>query len=321
VNTLELEKSSLPANADAERSILGGILLEAKAYDEAAASGLDSTHFSLDSHRRIYSAVQSVAESGRPVDMITLIEELDRRKDLHRIGDVAYVSSLVEGVPDRPSIKHYVRIVREKSDLRKVIHSCTSVFGAIEDGCSSQTVIGDLTERILQIQTGSDDAPAQRVISFSDQVYGEWEQIANGSADLIGLSTSLDSLDLATTGIRKGELWLIGGRTGDGKTALALQIAAANCRQEIPVGFFSIEMAKGDLLQRLWSHAGRIPFQRIRYPRHLDQETRDRVQRAMCEVLSLNSKADCEGSVADSAGKSSAATGRLCPDNLRRCEG
>ena len=77
---------------------------------------------------------------------------------------------------------------------------------------------------------------------------------------------------------------MIGGRTGDGKTALALQIAAANCRQDIPVGFFSIEMAKGDLLQRLWSHAGKVPFQRIRYPRHLDQETRDRVQRAMCEV-------------------------------------
>ena len=210
--------------------------------------------------------MQSIAESGRPVSMITLIEELDRRKDLTPIGDVAYVSSLIDGVPDRPSIKHYVRIVREKDDLRKLIHSCTSVVGAIEDGCSSQAATAELTERILQIQTGSDEAPAQRVISFSDQVYGEWEQIADGSDDLIGLSTSLDALDIATTGIRKGELWLIGGRTGDGKTALALQIAAANCSREIPVGFFSIEMARGDLLQRLWSHAGKIPSSKSAIP-------------------------------------------------------
>jgi replicative DNA helicase len=122
------------------------------------------------------------------------------------------------------------------------------------------------------------------VVSFSDEVYNEWEKLADGCGDLIGLTTSLDCLDLATTGIRKGELWLVGGRTGDGKTALSLQIAAANCRKEIPVGMFSIEMAKGDLLQRLWSHEGKIPFQYIRYPRRLEPDTRKRIQRAMGDV-------------------------------------
>jgi replicative DNA helicase len=144
------------------------------------------------------------------------------------------------GVPDRPSIKHYIRIVKEKAALRKLIHACNSTIGSIGDGCSSQAAMEELGERILQVQTGSDAAPAQRVISFSDQVYSEWEQLAEDHGDLIGLPTSLESLDIATTGIRKGELWVIGGRTGDGKTALALQIAAANCRNGVPVGFFSI---------------------------------------------------------------------------------
>jgi replicative DNA helicase len=122
------------------------------------------------------------------------------------------------------------------------------------------------------------------VLSFSDEVYTEWEKLADGADDLIGLTTGLDCLDITTTGFRNGELWLIGGRTGDGKTAMALQMAAANCHKEIPVGMFSIEMAKGDLLQRLWAQEGKIRFQQIRYPRRLESETRKQVKRAMFEV-------------------------------------
>ncbi len=90
--------SSLPANVEAERSILGAILLDNFAYNQAAEH-LRTEDFSLDSHRRIYSRMVDLAESSRPIDMITLIEELERNKDLQSVGDVAYVSSLVEGVP------------------------------------------------------------------------------------------------------------------------------------------------------------------------------------------------------------------------------
>jgi replicative DNA helicase len=274
----------LPANLDAERSVLGAILLDPKAYDEAAALGLAAGDMSLDSHRRIYSAMQAIADVGRPIDIVTLPEELANRRQLEAVGGYCYISGLLDGVPDRPSIRHYIKIVREKAAQRKLVHACNATIGAIRDGSSSQDAIEGLGESVLQIQTGSDEAPAQRVVSFADQVYNEWEKLADGSGDLIGLTTSLDCLDLATTGIRKGELWLIGGRTGDGKTALALQIAAANCQKEIPVGMFSIEMAKGDLLHRLWSHEGKIPFQCIRYPRRLEPETRKRIQRAMGDV-------------------------------------
>src|SRR5207248_8914606 len=101
VNVME-SQGILPVNIDAERSILGAIMLNAKAYDESAALGLVSGDFSLDSHQRIYSRMIDLAESSRPIDMITLIEELERQRDLQAIGDVAYVSSLIEGVPERP---------------------------------------------------------------------------------------------------------------------------------------------------------------------------------------------------------------------------
>jgi len=274
----------LPVNLDAERSVFGSILLDQKAYDEASALGLMASDFYLDSHRRIYSRIVDLAESSRPVDMITLVEELERHKELAAVGDVGYVSGLVDGVPDRPSIRHYVKIVREKAAQRKLVHACSATVGAIGDGCSSQEAIEGLGEKVLQIQTGSDDAPAQRIVSFSDEIYNEWQALADGCGDLIGLTTSLDCLDVSTTGIRNGELWLIGGRTGDGKSALALQMAAANCRKEIPVAMFSIEMAKGDLLQRLWAHEEKIPFQRIRYPRGLEPEIKKRIHCAMGAV-------------------------------------
>jgi replicative DNA helicase len=277
--------SSLPASVETERSVLGAVLLDPKAaYDEAAAEGLTASDFSLDSHRRIYSRMIELAESSRPIDTITLIEELERHRELGAVGDVGYVSSLVAGVPDRPSIKHYVKIVREKADLRRLIHACNATVAASSDGSSSRECIAELSERLLQIQTGSDDAPAERILKFSDAVYTEWERLANGSDDLVGLTTGIDSVDLATTGIRAGETWAIGGRTGDGKTSFALQIAAANCRRDVSVGYFSIEMSKGELLQRLWSHEGKVPFHYIRNPRIASADIRNQVRRAMATV-------------------------------------
>src|ERR1700756_4600892 len=120
--TSEYSVSTLPANVEAERSILGAILLDNFAYNQAAEH-LRIEDFSLDSHRRIYTRMVDLAESSRPIDMITLIDELDRHKDLQAIGDVGYVSSLLDGVPDRPSIEHYVKIVRDKALLRGLIHA------------------------------------------------------------------------------------------------------------------------------------------------------------------------------------------------------
>src|SRR5947209_14897609 len=120
--TSEYSISTLPANVEAERSILGAILLDNFAYNQAAEH-LRSEDFSLDSHRRIYTRMIDLAESSRPIDMITLIDELDRNKDLQAIGDVAYVSSLLDGVPGRPRIEHHVKIVRDKATLRGLMHT------------------------------------------------------------------------------------------------------------------------------------------------------------------------------------------------------
>ena len=275
---------SIPSSVEAERSVLGGIVLDANAYEEAAARGLTESDFALDSNRRIYRRMIELAESSRPIDTITLVEELERHKELEAVGGVGYVSGLMDGVPDRPSIRHYVDIVREKSKLRKLMQACNASIDAISEGSSSRECIGDLSESLLQIQTGSDDAPAERVLKFTDAVYGDWQRLADGSDDLVGLTTGIESVDLVTTGIRPGETWAIGGRTGDGKTSLALQIAAANCRRGVAVGYFSIEMSKSELLQRLWCHEGKINFGYIRNPRCASREVRAQLPQAVKTV-------------------------------------
>jgi replicative DNA helicase len=112
-----ISAQSLPANIEAERSILGAILLDNLAYNQAAEH-LKPEDFLLDSHRRIYTRMVDLAEASHSIDLITLAEELGRHGDLEAIGGAAYVSALLDGVPDRPSIEHYIKIVRDKALLR-----------------------------------------------------------------------------------------------------------------------------------------------------------------------------------------------------------
>ena len=270
--------------SEAEKSILGAILLNSQAYDEAAAFGLVPEDFSLDSHRKIYRAMSSLAESASAIDLVTVVNYLDQHRDLAKVGDSGYVAGLLDGVPDRPSIKHYARIVREKAARLKIVHACEATQAGLSQEMTSGDAIEYLTDTMLQVQTGSDEAPARRVIEFTDATYSDWVKLSETDSTLVGLSTGVNALDLSTTGIRETELWVYAGRTGDGKTNLALQAAAANCREEIPVAIFSVEVAKEALLQRLWAGEGRVGFGDIRFPRRLSAETKLTIKQAMLEV-------------------------------------
>ena len=113
-----ISAQTLPANIEAERSILGAILLDNLAYNQAAEH-LKPEDFLLDSHRRIYSRMIDLSEASHSIDLITLCEELSRNSELETIGGAAYVFELFDGVPDRPSIENYIKIVRDKSLLRR----------------------------------------------------------------------------------------------------------------------------------------------------------------------------------------------------------
>ncbi len=180
---------SLPANVEAERSILGAILLDNLAYNQAAEH-LRPEDFSLDSHRRIYSRMMDLAESSRPIDMITLIEELDRRRELEAVGDVGYVSGLVDGVPDRPSIEHYIKIVRDKALLRGLIHTANSAIArAAEQSDPAEEILNDTEAAIFQLSEKRIGRGFMGVQEIVKESFGSVDALLQRGQRITGLAT------------------------------------------------------------------------------------------------------------------------------------
>jgi len=256
---------SLPANVEAERSILGAILLDNLAYNQAAEF-LKAEDFSLDSHRRIYLRMVDLAESSKPIDLITLVEELDRNKELEAIGDVGYVSGLLDGVPDRPSIEHYIRIVRDKALLRGVIHAANAAIArAAEQSDAAEDVLNDTEAALFQLSENRIGRGFLGVQEIVKESFGSIDALLRRGQRVTGLETHYTDLDEMTSGLQKSDLIIVAARPSMGKTAFALNIAenAAIYDQKV-VGMFSLEMSREALLQRLLCSTARVDSHKLR---------------------------------------------------------
>src|ERR1700757_5108887 len=274
----------VPVSLDAERSILGGILIDNSLYDQAAEH-LTPDDFSLDAHRRIYSRMRDLQETGRPVDMITLVEELDRRKEVEAIGGVAYLSSLIDGVPERPSVEHYVRIVRNKALLRGFINIAQNAIAeAIEHSDEAEEVLGRAEQSIFQL---SENRIGQGFLNIPEIVkasFGSLEELYARGQEITGLATHYTLLDKLTSGLQKSDLVILAARPSMGKTAFAMNIAenAAVLDGKV-VGIFSLEMSREALLLRLLCSRARVDSHKMRTG-SLWRDDMQKVVRAMEEL-------------------------------------
>ena len=255
----------LPVSMEAERSILGAILLDNSLYDQAAEH-LTPDDFSLDAHRRVYSRMRDLQESGRPVDMITLVEELDRRKEVEAIGGVAYLSSLIDGVPDRPSIEHYVRIVRNKALLRGLINLAQNAIAeAIEHSDEAEEVLGRAEQAIFQLSENRIGQGFLDIPSIIKGSFGSLEELLDRGQEITGLATHYTLFDKLTSGLQPSDLIIIAARPSVGKTAFAMNIAenAAVLDGKV-VGVFSLEMSREALLMRMLASHAQVDSQALR---------------------------------------------------------
>ena len=275
----------LPVSIDAERSILGAILLDNSLYDQAAEL-LGADDFSLDAHRRIYARMRELQETGRPVDMITLAEELDRKREVEAIGGVAYLSSLIDGVPERPSIEHYVRIVRNKALLRGLINIAQNAIAeAIEHNDEADEVLNRAEQAIFQLSEDRIGQGFMNIPSIVKASFGSLEDLYKRGQEITGLATHYRLLDRMTSGLQPSDLVIIAARPSMGKTAFAMNIAenAAVLDGKV-VGIFSLEMSKEALLMRMLASRAMVDSHKLRSG-FLGKDDMQKLTRAMEQLM------------------------------------
>jgi len=278
--------STLPTNVEAERSILGAIMLDNLAFNQAAEH-LKPDDFSLDSHRRIYSRMVDLAESSRPIDIITLVEELDRHKELQSVGDAGYVSSLLDGVPDRPSIEHYVKIVRDKALLRGLIHTAnTAIARAAEQSDLAEDILNDTEAAIFGLSEKRIGRGFLGITEIVRDSFGSIDALLQRGQRITGLATHYTDLDEMTSGLQKSDLVILAARPSMGKTAFVMNIAEnAAIEDKKVVGIFSLEMSREALLLRLLCSRARVDSHKMRTG-SLWRDDMTKVSHAMEELAS-----------------------------------
>jgi replicative DNA helicase len=260
-----ISAQALPANIEAERSILGAILLDNLAYNQAAEH-LKAEDFLLDSHRRIYARMVDLSEASHSIDLITLAEELARHGELETIGGAAYISGLLDGVPDRPSIENYIKIVRDKSLLRALIHTATAAIArASEQADAAEEILNDTEAQIFQLsekRIGRGFMGVQEIIRES---FGSVDAFLQRGSRITGLETHYVDLDEKTSGLQKSDLIIIAARPSMGKTSFAMNIAENVAIEDgKTVAVFSLEMSKEALLQRMLCSVARVDAHKFR---------------------------------------------------------
>ena len=270
-----------PASVEAEQAVLGAMLLKPDAVTTAAEE-LTADDFYRETHRLIFEAMMELKERTEPVDLVTLTEQLKKADKLAKIGGIPALSLIANSVPTAANVHYHARIVHEKAQLRSLIAAATEIAGAAYESADEVEDIMDSAEkRILQVSSGK---RSKDFVPLQDILLDALEQIDlryNNKGCITGLPTGFTELDHLTAGLQKSDLILVAARPSMGKTAFTLNIAAhVVLRAKEPVAFFSLEMSKEQLVQRLLCSEGRIDSQRLRVGELEEKEWGDLIDTA-----------------------------------------
>jgi replicative DNA helicase len=256
---------TLPHNLEAERSVLGAILVHNDAYN-LAVQVITPSDFYRDAHRRIFDKMISLNERNQAIDFVTLKEELARAGELDEIGGPSYVASLADGVPRSANVEYYAKIVKEKSTLRSLIHSANKILTEAYEAEEEPDLLLDEAERA--IFAIAEDRIRQGFVPLRDLVQSSFatiEKLQQHKGLVTGVPTGFVDLDEMTSGLQPSDLILVAARPSMGKTSFVLNIAQhVGTSTDMTVGFFSLEMSKEQLFMRMLTSEARIDAHRFR---------------------------------------------------------
>jgi replicative DNA helicase len=278
---LAAPERTLPHNLEAEKSILGAILINNDAFNHAAEL-IDARDFFRDAHRRIFDKMVALSERGDAIDFVTLKEELSRSGELDEVGGPAYVASLADGVPRSANVEYYSRIVKEKSTLRSLIHSANKILAEAYQAEDEPEVVLDEAERA--IFAIAEDRIRGGFVPLKDLVpnsFATIEKLQEHKGAVTGVPSGFVDLDQLTSGFQRGDLVIVSARPSMGKTSLVLNVAQhVGTATDMTVGFFSLEMSKEQLFIRLLTSEARIDAHRFRTG-HLGEKDYSKLSHAL----------------------------------------
>ena len=256
---------TLPHNLEAEKAVLGAILINNQVFNQAAEV-LDAEDFFRDAHRRIWNKMVGLTERSEAVDPVTLKDELLRSGDLDDAGGPAYISSLTDGVPRSANVEYYAKIVKEKSTLRRLIQSANEVLGRAYDAEEDADTLLDEAERsIFQIAEHRLRSGFVRLSELVDSGYQIIEQLQQHRGLVTGVPSGFTDLDEMTSGFQKSDLVIVAARPAMGKTSFVLNCALNGAMAAgKSVGIFSLEMSKEQLFMRMLTSEARVDAHRFR---------------------------------------------------------
>jgi replicative DNA helicase len=254
-----------PHNIDAERSVLGAMLLDADAIARVVEV-LDEDAFYNGAHRQIYRAILTLFDRNEGVDILTTVEMLRKQGGIESVGGASYLAELLDAVPTSANVEYYARIIREKAILRSLIGACTHVITeAYEETGEPDDLLDNAEQRIFDIAENKLSAPVVPVKDLLVQSMERLENIARERSGVTGIPTGFKELDNMLSGLQNSELIIVAGRTAMGKTSFALNIAEhVGIKKQLHVAIFSLEMSKEQVVQRLLCSEGRVNWHNLR---------------------------------------------------------
>jgi replicative DNA helicase len=260
-----------PHSIEAEQAVIGGLLLDAAAWDNVA-DVIKQEDFYRPDHQQIFEAIGILAGTGKPCDVVTVSEQLERNGKLDEAGGLAYLSSVVRDTPTAANVRAYADIVRERSLLRQLIHAGREITAAVfdNDGRTARDLVDEAEAKVFEIAEGGSRGRggAIAVRTLLPGVIDQIDEAYSNPDSLRGLPTGFTDFDKMTGGLRPGDLVIVAGRPSMGKTTLAVNMAeyaalrAADKRASVAI--FSMEMPSEQVITRMLSSIGGVPLQNLR---------------------------------------------------------
>ncbi|MFA5362456.1 MAG: replicative DNA helicase [Candidatus Omnitrophota bacterium] len=254
-----------PQNIEAEMAVLGAMIINENAVSVALES-LTRESFYKDSHRKVFEVICNLFNANKPIDFITLTDELKRLGTLESIGGVSFLSELANSVPTAANISQYTSIVKEKSTLRTLINNATKIISLCHESEGKVDEVVDNAEKLIfEVR----DRGAQRDILPLKEIIKDTietiDRLYQNKSHVTGIPTGYIDFDLKTAGLQNSDFIIVAARPSMGKSAFALGMAEyAAVVEKIPVAFFSVEMSKEQLVQRLLCSHARVDANKVR---------------------------------------------------------